>query len=317
MSYSTGLKYKPMSHGIKELLSQVALVHMFEFQTDRYAYLLNNLSDAVSGKSGAACSSYNMRSFYNEENGLLEAIPTTTVKQDYPFKLFDAQSNVGLLINPEKVQFIYIAERDAFSTVLDDHRMVEIASWSGTQAINHANIGGANKLHGHKSIRAPFERTKEDSAQLIKVFNNEFMDKYKSIKDRGIPDSCFKFNEIGINLPKEAIEAVVIYSYGQSKAAMGYDKCHGEKNKINGVMLANLFINNVQQRCGVELPLLHYDLKASGKTNFNEVEIQNKKVINTLNNDPEIKALYEYCLGKERVQNMILGKTGFGTGGPS
>jgi len=311
MSFSAGLKYKPvLNKDIAGILDKVGLVHMFEFSVDKQNHdYLGNLSSAVSGKASGACTRFGEhRDFYNKKNGLLEVVATSTIKQKYPFELF-SHSNVGVLINPEKAQFIYLSHKDVGSCLSDfKNRTVRILG-SIHPLMDEVNCGEEVYQQTKGILSIPMKRSDVDSKKLDTFFKNEFMNEYDNQRKMGKFLKPLRYNEIGISFPKEAVEAVIIYSDEKSQFNIGYDKSQGKNNVVSGVMLANLFIEGVQQKSGKKLPLIHYDLKLSGKTSFNEVEIENRKVVNILNKDPYTKAHYKDLLGKDYVQNMILGKT--------
>jgi len=310
MRYTTGLTYKTnLNRDIAGILDKVGLVHMFEFSVDKQNHdCLSNLSSAVSGKASGGCSEFGTeRDFYNEENGMLEAVATSTIKQKYSFTLF-SQSNVGLLINPEKAKFVYLAYMDVHSVIGD--RRISISQYEDP-IIDRINCGEEGYKDSALTI-VPIQRSKVDNETLAMFFKNEFMKGYKKHTMFGASSGVIPYNEIGINFPKEAVEAVILHSHSESEFNIGYAQSQGKNNEISGVMLANLFIEDVQQKSGRKLPLIHYNLTLSDKANFNEVEIDNKKVAKVLNDDPNTRAHYERLLGQQRVQNMIFGKGNWG-----
>jgi len=328
MSYSTGLKYKPILSGnIADILDKVGLVHMFEFSSCSRQLgdparveggsFLGNLVSAVAGKSTGLCSVYQNRDLYNQEKGLFECLATSTVKREHPFKLFGL-SNVGLLVNPEKVKFVFISFEDIDSHIFGEK--VYLKDKPENSLINTLNLGEKGYKNAENNIVVPIQRTEAEEENLSKVFFGEFMGKYENQKDKKVSDDFFGFNEIGVTFPPEAIEAVIVHSsaYGNLKDFnLGYAAGRGDHqyNEISGVMLANLFAESVQQKGGAQLPILHYNLKLSGKTNFNEVEIESRKVVNVLKNDPVTRDIYEFNLGQQYVQNIMLGKTAMVLGG--
>jgi len=161
MNYTTGLTYKPMSKGTKDLLAQGALVHMFEFRAETSIVYMKDFSggrpdyfmnfvNALSGKNTGDYSMYRKQAFFNEEQNYLEVLPCSGIKTGFPMELYNSSNNVGILIDPKKAKLLIIQTNDCYSVIERD----------GSLSVNHLNIFNdktlekANFGDGY-SIRSP------------------------------------------------------------------------------------------------------------------------------------------------------------------
>jgi len=317
-----GLKYKPiMNRKLADVIENAGIVHMFEFET--YGRVidhdyLGNLASAISGKNSGMCSKYRNVDFYKSDSGMLEAVAGTAIMGKCPIRLFASTSNVGILIDPAMVNFSYICDSDLRSILAPmDTIIIPKRSLLGFDTPEE-NVGEEG-VRIRESIRMPIRRNEADSKALSEFFNGKFLSKFKkwkkgdSIKIAHETIKCFLHNEVGVNFPGEAVRGVVLYSYKRNgrvnldeSGNVGYTSRYC--GQLKGMMLANLFVEDVKQKSGISLPILHYDLNMSGELKINEVQPEPQKVARILKDDVHIKALYERFLGKQRVERLIQGK---------
>jgi len=316
-----GLKYKPiMNRKLADVIENAGIVHMFEFTTVGWSGdYLGNLASAVSGKNSGKCSHWRQIDFYNSETKRLEAVAGSAIIGKCPIRLFDVNVDVGILIDPALAHFSYICETDVKSKLTDKGTIILpiISAWGGVTP--KENLGEEGKCH-FQTIEVPIHRNEADRKTLSEFFNGKFLDRFKrwrkgDMPQHGYTQKCFLHNEVGVNFPKEAVKAVLVYSYGSSAGDKDYEEktpsCYEKsfEEKITGMMLANLFVEVVKRKGGAALPVLHYDLDRSGELKINEIELEPRKVARVLEEDAWTRVAYEHFLGAKKVQDIILGKT--------
>jgi len=358
MNYTTGLTYKPViSRDIKHLLVQGALAHMFEFRTNDIMFrekkppnyrdydMFGNFANAFLGKATGPYSDCRISGkkhlFFSEARNMLQALPCSGIKAGFPMELFDKFSNVGVLLDPKKIDILAMQTNDTYSQVQHNKNItLNHDNIFGDEILKNANFDDAiiAKLHGRAII--PLQRTEEKHRQLQSLFKEHFWDLYsggivpaeegfrdnitsavgKSMDFPGIP----MVTEILANVPPHAIKGIIIYSNHKIDRTAYDSSSHGDSGIFNlkGIMLANLLKERIKQGSGVELPVLHYhsNLKIEAdpaKENSNisftapsikEVKLEPGKITNVLEAVPEVRKLYEHYLGQGHVQNMVLGK---------
>jgi len=355
MNYTAGLTYKSrMSKGIKELLSQGALVHMFEFETGtvRPSYIKNtdenpdrllNLANAFLGKNTGSYTTYRKKLFFNEEKQILQALPCSGIKTGFPMFLYRDRSNVGVLLDPEKVKFLAVQTRDSYSEITGDDKIKMLRNNTfDDEKLRKANFNTTRSDEKHAVI--PSERSERKSQELYGIFKKHFWDLYsgglapgekgfmKNIR-KAAKKNCREngtismLTEILVNVPADAIKGIVVYSINKS-CDVDYDKSKHRGNgyfDIQGVMLANLFKEYIQAEKGLELPIIHYhsnfsytfwpDEKISAPV-IREVNLESRKIASALQENYALYCTYEHYIGAERTKNLALGRTaGMALGG--
>jgi len=354
-----GLTYKSLiQRDIKNLLGKGALVHMFEFKTDdmvarngvtvRKADQFMNFTNALMGKATGIYSIYRKKVFFDEQLNILQALPCSGIKAGFPMQLFTDQSNVGVLINPAKVNIVVMQTQDAYSDVygakkiaLNPHNIFD------DKTLEKANFGDTEEYEEYcDKVSINVHRTKEEYKELKRLFNGHFWDLYSGGKNPGEKgfieniSSAIKgglelgqgtppmMTEILAHVKPEAIVGIVMYS-DNVKKRVDYDKCKSEYNgyyELRGIMLANLLREKLKVGKDVSLPILHYhsnlDITSSRDLIFNftapsirEVNIESRKIADILKATPHIRIAYEHYLGKDRVQEIVMGKTNIAMGG--
>jgi len=310
-----------MNRKLSDMLEVAGIVHMLEFRLGYTAAVdtyLRNVVSAISGESSGPCSTHSGRDFYNPKTGMLEAIPGSVITGNSPIGLFDSSqtSNVGLLIDPKMVEFSYISFTDLHSEMKIDY--IEFSHNLFNEDLLPFNIGeGGTSRQNY--LRVPIHRSAADRKGLEEVFKGRFLDEYKMVNgkydlekyDGRYNTGIFPHNEVGVNFFPKAVKGLVIYS---KNSTIHYEE-GGVTTPVNGVMLANLFVEMFKGKTGTQLPIIHYDLQ-HGKLNVNEVELEPRKVVKVLTKNNTSKRIYEHYLDAGRVQDIILGKSPLSVGGP-
>ena len=324
MSYTNGLTYKPiMDKELRTLLDNGALVHMLEFKTNHLAFgkdeLFDNACNAFTGRDTGKCSSLREAGFYDNEMKSLKAMATTAVVSGCPIKLFDDFADVGFLMDRNKAELVFVSHIDAMS-ILTQGGSVEFTP-NKDKKIHDVNEGkGGNFYKSENVFQVPISRSERDTKNLSEYFENKFLTRYKDMAKKGLFTNIkeelvdvIKLNEVCVNFPTSAVKAVVIYSHEfddpQKYKSSLHESLFSSENILRGPMLANLVVETIKQKGGPELPVIHYDVKPR-KLTINQVQLEQKKVIDVLKRDGISQEFYAQTLGEEHLQNMLLGKTG-------
>jgi len=295
-----------------------------------------NFTNGLLGKSTGYYSEYRMgkgmHRFFDEENNVFRALPCSGIRTGFPMQLFSERANVGVLIDPAQVQFMVVQTQDCYSQIVDlDRFRVRHGNIFNDKILDDANFKDATlaKAYAVMSMDSGEEKHKE----LSKLFNGHLWDIFSGGHQPGepgfteqitrsiekyiseMPNEVPMMMEILANVPPEAIKGVVAYTSKNYK--LGYNKSQfgiSEGFFFEGIMLANLVREKVKQGTGIDLPVLHYHSnlnidKQNKKIEFTapsirEINIENKKVVDSLVEKPQLKNIYEYYLGKEHVQKM-------------
>jgi len=343
-----GLTYKSLiPRGTKNLLEQGALVHMFEFAPKTnvvkpppgFEDKFMNFTNALLGKATGAYSIHRSKLFFDEQRNILTALPCSGIRAGFPMELFTDQSNVGVLINPDKVKIMALQTQDSFSFVQGDNEMLlNHYNIFRDETLRRANFGDEEQSWDKAYINV--HRTKEKYKELKELFKGHFWNLYSGGKEPGEKDfrkniecaikknlvteadhGSVMMTEILAHVKPEAIVGIVVYSDNKN-SFVDYDKCKFEDGdySLQGIMLANLLREKLKMEKNVSLPILHYHSNLNVISHraeiFNfaepfirEVNIENKKIASILNSSPAIKNTYGHYLGKDRVQEIITGKT--------
>lgn len=336
MSYTNGLTYKPrMDRNIADLLENGALVHMLEFtqNEDRIAlkkdstnnYIMN-LANGLAGESTGLASRFKKWNSYDTERGEFTGISASSVKTGYPFKLFQNYTNVGLLLDPADVSFIFIGGADVFSHEHDQQRVLigkdKFEGEMGRRLLE-LNTGDTKQHPDFGGIFIPHIRAPEEEKALRKFFYDNlfgayanglepadkgFLSAFKTVVNAAKDTGLSQMNEIGINLKPQGVKAIVIYNDPTSTASQGY-KSDDEYLGVSGGNLAYLLNELIKEKTGKSLPVIHYNLKDVWQPPaINQVTLEPKKVAASIEKSKLIRDTYELNLGKERTEDLILGR---------
>jgi len=357
MKHSTGLTYKPtIQSSVGRLMERGALVHMFEFYV-RPSRLkvspdnLLNLANAISGNCTGSFSDFRGEFFFDDETKRLKALPCSAVRAGYPLQVFVEYSNVGLLIDPKKTDLLLIQTQDCHSRAISEKQMqVMDRDIFSNERLRKANFEGTDFNEDMSDIAyIPFRRTEEKYQEMQNIFKWKFWHLYsgghapgeegfKKNIQRALDKSEFKHDEIMMteilaNVPGDAIKGLVIYSnskncnidYGKSARHHRHDET--QPYIMDGVLLANMFREKIAAERKLDLPVLHYhshmdntsfkDSSALNAPLIREVNIENNKIALALRTNPKAREIYEHYLGKDRVQDIILGKVKIDRSGKS
>jgi len=345
MNYSNGLTYKTkITRGIDELLTTGALVHMFEFKDATQMSYLENLCNAMIGKQTGAYSTHRALDdmCFNEDNQLFQALPTSAIRKEYPLSIYTNYNNVGVMIDPSTVDFIAISPNLIGNGPTSDR----VIRFTNTNFFNDPHIYNVNKgrdaialygdpgAHGEPGyvlLNVNIYRSDEDKANLRELFDNYFWEKYSGGVDASDKDvfEHIKKNltelarkvyipgmtsEILANVPRNAVKAIIFSPESNLPKEAAY--LASKDIKMNGMMTAVLVNQFVQKNLGVNLPIIQYhqpevnlNKNIMTKPGFNEIEIEMDKVRKVLATDPVFAAAYGHLLGKDRVRDIISGKT--------
>ncbi len=341
MKYTKGLTFKPIKNrDIATALEKGALVHMLEFavplgtqihNNNLLGHLRNFLGAYSDGKSGSV-SAFNDRTFYDAESKTFPAMPTSAIKEGFPFILFDSRSNVGVIKNPKSVRFSYIAFDDCYSdcSFMDGHvsftpETVRLKDAALAERMLLLNKGSDGIVSDNKQeITIPFVRKTEDEKALRDFFNNGFFDAYSGGNEPGSNKFIKSFGkafksglsnlcEVGINSSTSADIAIIIYDNGLNRRSNQFDYfAHESDTKLEGVNLAFLLQQAIKQRSGKELPIMLYRHKDGfAPPEILEVQIEKAKIATNLKTIERIHKLYDKILGKEAIQEILYKKDAY------
>jgi len=347
MSYSLGLTYKPkISKKVDDLLTRGALVHMFEFKSQMH--LLNNFCNALVGKDTGPYSSYREvfgpeegeEMNFNEDKQIFQALPTSAVRKEFPFSLYTNLNNVGVLIDPEKVDFIAIGPGLITNYAADKTTMYfNNINFFNDPHFYNVNLGKDAIEMGddaEKTTCVDIFRSAEDKAALKKLFKEYFWEKYTGGVKADSP-GIFKhiktampeiaklggfdpriISEIVANVPRDAVKGIIFCPNRFWPEHASYLPARDMNMQLNGMVEAVLVKQFVQQKLKIDLPIIRYhepEVDNSGdiitKPAFSEVKVEMRKVRQVLKTDPTTSIAYDYVLGAAHTSNIINGKTCF------
>lgn len=351
MSFSNGLKYeKQVDKNIQDVLAK-GLVHMFEFNGKYEKYLTNFCNAINGKNSGTYSTSRenNIISLgFDENKQLFQALPTSAVGRNgeyiYPLRLYDV-NDVGFIIDPKKVEFIIVEPHLCSNHIQPGNRVgfYPLTSFLNGK-FNETNTGtDGHEIQGRGFRIVPLHRSEKDHAAVKNLFENDLWQLYsggfksdtaefKNHFNEFIKDSQSKLgwathsllSEIIINCPPSAIKGIILTSLEDKRFTNPRDM-HKKYAPIKetrsdtpfyrgDIMLAALTQMALKQR-GIDLPIIHYSCleptEELVQPTIKQVKVEMKKVINVLKNDETTHRIFESVLGKNLVQNMVLGKEDF------
>jgi len=341
MSHSNGITYKlNISREIDTLLEKGALVYMFEFGNEFEPDLLNLCNGLIGKKTGAYGGFRNdVDMHFDAGKQIFKALPMSAVRKNFPLGLFDKFNGVGLLIDPRMVDFIAISDCYIFNEAPSSNTI----TFTNTNRFNDSHIFDVNRgldavcLRPAKSrFEVSIYRSEGDKKDLEELFKNYLWENYakgttpesadvfevvsNNLKNSSKKKHMFSTNitsEILANVPKDAVKGIVLTTQHTNPISYMHSG-----DAISDEMEAVLVREFVKLHKEVSLPIIRYEQPQISSNNeimqapgFKEIDVDMKKVMNVLNNDKHTREYFERFLGKERVQDMILGKTKITIGG--